>query len=210
MTTKEKIADEALTLFSINGYNGVTVKEISAAVGIKDSSLYKHYTSKKEIFETIIGLMEARLDEMHSLLNVPDARTMNVSEHFSNITDTTLTDMVERMFLFYLKDHIVGRIRRLFTVEQYRNSEIAQRYGSMFIDSALDYHEEVFRQMIASGSFIEGDLKQMALEFYSPIFLLLCKVDNKPETEQTAIEMLKKHVLEFGARYSTRKENEVI
>lgn len=49
MTTKERVADEALTLFSTKGYKGTSVKSIADAVGIKDSSLYKHFKSKAEL-----------------------------------------------------------------------------------------------------------------------------------------------------------------
>lgn len=43
MTTKERILDEALTLFSQNGYDGTSVDHIAERVGIKAPSLYKHY-----------------------------------------------------------------------------------------------------------------------------------------------------------------------
>lgn len=201
MTTRERIADEALTLFAQRGFDGVTVKDIAAAVGIKDSSLYKHYASKQDIFETIIGQMEARLDEMHGQLRVPDARSENVSPFYAGLSPEGMMHIVERMFLFYLKDPVVGRLRRLFTIEQYGNSAIAQRFGDLFMDSALDYHAEAFRQMITAGAFIDADPKLMALQFYSPIFLLLCRTDVKPETEAEAIDLLKRHVLAFGALY---------
>ena len=54
MTTKQKILNEALTLFSEKGYNAVYVGDIAAAVGIKAPSLYKHYKSKKDIFFRIM------------------------------------------------------------------------------------------------------------------------------------------------------------
>ena len=41
--TRDKILNAALDLFSTGGYEGVSVKQIAAAVGIKDSSLYKHF-----------------------------------------------------------------------------------------------------------------------------------------------------------------------
>ena len=40
MTTKERIVQEALNLFSIKGFKGTSVKNIADEVGIKDSSLY--------------------------------------------------------------------------------------------------------------------------------------------------------------------------
>ena len=52
MTTKQKILNEALTLFSEKGYSAVYVSDIADAVGIKAPSLYKHYKSKQEIFDS--------------------------------------------------------------------------------------------------------------------------------------------------------------
>ena len=52
--TREIILEEALNLFSVKGYQSVTVKEIAQAVGIKDSSLYKHFDSKQAIYDTLL------------------------------------------------------------------------------------------------------------------------------------------------------------
>ncbi|HAS56392.1 MAG TPA: TetR/AcrR family transcriptional regulator, partial [Firmicutes bacterium] len=52
--TKEKIVDKALELFSIKGYEAVSVNEIAKAVGIRASSLYNHYPSKQAIFDAIV------------------------------------------------------------------------------------------------------------------------------------------------------------
>ena len=54
MTTKERIIDQALDLFSRKGYDGVSVRDISGAVGIKESSLYNHFKNKQDIFDTIV------------------------------------------------------------------------------------------------------------------------------------------------------------
>ena len=35
LTTKEKILEEALTLFAQNGYNGTSVEQIAEQIGIK-------------------------------------------------------------------------------------------------------------------------------------------------------------------------------
>ena len=43
MSTKERILNEALRLFSEKGYSDVYVSDIAEAVGIKAPSLYKHY-----------------------------------------------------------------------------------------------------------------------------------------------------------------------
>ena len=42
-TTKERIIYESLRLFSEKGYDGVSMREIAAAVEIKAASLYAHF-----------------------------------------------------------------------------------------------------------------------------------------------------------------------
>ena len=56
--TKERIQSEALRLFAENGYHAVTVEQIAAAVGIKAPSLYKHYSGKRAILDSILRRME--------------------------------------------------------------------------------------------------------------------------------------------------------
>ena len=47
MDTKQRILDEALTLFSEKGYANVFVNDIAEKVGIKAPSLYKHYKTSR-------------------------------------------------------------------------------------------------------------------------------------------------------------------
>ena len=54
LTTKDKIIDEALKMFSYRGYDSVSIREIARAVGIKESSIYNHFKSKEEILTTIV------------------------------------------------------------------------------------------------------------------------------------------------------------
>ena len=60
-STREKILDAAIDLFSQRGFNGVSVREITGKVGIKESSLYNHFKSKDEILDTILGLFKSEL-----------------------------------------------------------------------------------------------------------------------------------------------------
>ena len=72
MTTKERIVQEALNLFSIKGFKGTSVKNIADEVGIKDSSLYKHFGSKQEIFDTIVLEMKQRMSRLAERMKLPE------------------------------------------------------------------------------------------------------------------------------------------
>ena len=54
MSTRDKILEEALTLFSENGYDGTGVEQIAERVGIKAPSLYKHFKGKEDILNALI------------------------------------------------------------------------------------------------------------------------------------------------------------
>ena len=49
MNNKEKIFEKSIALFSEYGYDGVSIRKIASAVGIKESSIYNHYKSKESI-----------------------------------------------------------------------------------------------------------------------------------------------------------------
>ena len=63
MTTRDKILNETLTLFSENGFNGTSVEQIAEKVGIKAPSLYNHFKGKEDILNALIDTAEARYEE---------------------------------------------------------------------------------------------------------------------------------------------------
>lgn len=71
MNTKQKILNEALTLFSEKGYSSVYVGDIADAVGIKASSLYKHYKSKQEIFDSCIKVFPKEWKTLGTVCDCP-------------------------------------------------------------------------------------------------------------------------------------------
>ena len=201
MTTREKIIYEALSLFSINGYGAVTIREIASAVGIKESSIYNHFENKQDILNKIIDETLKRYYYTLESVQVPQSEDDNVSELYNNITDEEFLDICVRIFLFYLRDDYISKLRRLLTIEQYGNEEIGELFRKVFIDRILETQRRVLQKFIDSGRFIQGDAYTMALHFYSPIFLLLYKYDNCSESEEQAISALKKHVNQYNSIY---------
>ena len=63
MSTRDRILDEALTLFAENGYDGTGVEQIAGKVGIKAPSLYNHFKGKEDILNVLIDMAEARYEE---------------------------------------------------------------------------------------------------------------------------------------------------
>lgn len=208
MTTKERIIEEALTLFAEKGYQGTSVKNIADAVGIKDSSLYKHFKSKKAIFDTIVQEMSVRMERMSRENGLPNENDMNeAAELYGSISENGLLMLSERIFLFYLRDEFAARFRRMLVIEQYRDKEVYEVYRGLFMDAAISYQTELFAEMIKRGVFEGKDPEAMAVNFYAPIFFFLNKYDQEPSREKEALRALRKQVLEFSRLYKKRVED---
>jgi AcrR family transcriptional regulator len=54
-STKNKILETALKLFSKKGYLGATTKEIAKDAGIAEVTLFRHFPSKEKLFEDVIN-----------------------------------------------------------------------------------------------------------------------------------------------------------
>jgi AcrR family transcriptional regulator len=53
-STREKILDAALRLFSQKGYLGATTKEIAAESGVAEVTLFRHFSSKEALLEDVL------------------------------------------------------------------------------------------------------------------------------------------------------------
>ena len=197
MNTKERIVDEALTLFSLQGYKGTTVKNIADAVGIKDSSIYKHFKSKQEILDAIVDQMKGRMEELSGTLGIPqDIDEDSVMTAYKDLSLQELQEISRKAFLFYLKDEFMSRFCRLSQMEQYQNREIYNIYRSIFFEQSIKYQTELFAEMIRQGAFREADPEVVAVNFYAPIYFLLSKYQEESDVEE-ALRMLDKQIEEF-------------
>ena len=205
MTTKERIVEEALTLFSTKGFKGTSVKNIADAVGIKDASLYKHYKSKQEILDTIVETMGKHIEGMSEQFGLPtDTDLASAAAVYAKFDENMLVEFSNQIFLFYLKDSFISRFWRMGNIEQYQNSEVYEMFKKLFLDDSISYQTALFAEMSKEGIFIEADPQVMAMYFYSPIFFLLSKYANDTEHEKEALEQLDKQVKEFYRIYKKK------
>lgn len=202
--TKQVILDEALHLFSVNGFDGVTVKDIAGAVGIKDSSLYKHFKSKQEIYDSLLHEMNTRFDETVYMYRLPQGEIKKIAAEYGRNDLIWLKEACKAVFLFFLKDPKASRFRKMLMIEQYKNRDAAKTFRNWFTDSAIRFQTALFTEMIAQGYFRAGPPDIIALHFYAPFYLLLCQYDSTPEKEAEAIELLMRHIEQFAAIYQIK------
>ncbi|MCG8571995.1 MAG: TetR/AcrR family transcriptional regulator, partial [Spirochaetes bacterium] len=61
--TKERIFEIAVELFSQKGFHGTSIRDIAKQVGIKESSLYNHFSSKSAILDSILQYHQKSFEE---------------------------------------------------------------------------------------------------------------------------------------------------
>lgn len=53
-----EIVDAALALTASGGISGLTMKKLSAAIGVTEAAIYRHFRSKSEIIKAMIGIFD--------------------------------------------------------------------------------------------------------------------------------------------------------
>jgi AcrR family transcriptional regulator len=71
-TTRERIVDEAMHLFSQHGYNGTSIAKIEAASGLTPGAggIYHHFASKEAVLAAGIERQLSRLGALREIRNV--------------------------------------------------------------------------------------------------------------------------------------------
>lgn len=185
--TKQRILSESLRLFSENGYDAVSVAEIASAVGIKAPSLYKHYKSKRDIFNSILKKMN-EADGFYA-----DENDMpNVDDDYNNVSLESIKTFSVSMFKHWTEDEFAARFRRMLSLERFKISEMAELYKSYISSGPLDYMKEVFAGM----NYSESDAEQLALSFYGPMFMLYTVYDES-ENKKEIVSQAEMHINKF-------------
>lgn len=206
MNTKKRILNEALTLFSEKGYGNVYVAQIAEAVGIKAPSLYKHYKSKQDIFNAILDEMKSSYDRQAASLNLNGNNAEVDAGIFSAVSEDELVKMGMGLFMYFLHDEYAQKFRKMLTIEQFRDFELAQLFTKHYADDPLSYQGAMFAMLCMNGILKEQNPNVMALQFYSPIYMLLTMCDRQPEREEELTLLLEQHIRQFSRIYSKEED----
>ena len=199
--TKERILDEALKLFAQSGYMGTSMNDIAASLGVTKAALYKHYTSKQEILDSIVEKMNQMDMERVKEYEMPEGNMEEVRKGYQAAALDKIKEFTKVQFLHWTQEEFPCCFRKMLTLEQYRDPEMAKLYQNYLSGGPLAYIENVFQGMTEN----EEKAEQIALEFYGPIFLLYSIYDGAEDKERI-IELVEKHVERFSEQFMDKKE----
>lgn len=193
--TKERIIDVALELFAQSGYLGTSMSDIAKQLGITKGSLYKHYTGKQEILDSIVERMNKMDYERAEEYEMPETEPDGFAETYMSTPIQNIRAYAVAQFDHWTKEHFSSNFRKMLTLEQYRDPKLAQLYHDYLATGPTEYMAAIFRKLTDS----DDAAMQLALEFYGPMFLLYSVYDGASDKDSIA-PMLSAHIDRFIAK----------
>ena len=190
--TKERIMETALELFAEKGYLGTSMNDIAKQLGFTKAALYKHYTSKQEILNRIVERMNEMDYERAKQFEMPEGNLTEIVAAYQQTPIEKVRAYSKAQFLHWTEEEFSSRFRKMLTLEQYRDPEMAQLYQKYLATGPVDYMAAIFRGLTDS----EEAAQHLALEFYGPMFLLYSVSDSGAEQEQV-LSLLDAHIDRF-------------
>lgn len=192
MTTKEKILDAALTLFSEKGYDATGVDELAELAGVKGPALYYHFKGKDAILNGIVSMLENYYET-----NFGSAQ--NITKYPSSLQE--LIDMTISKINFTVHDPQIKKVRRLIVTEQFRNRTNAKARHKAFYDEHRKSLHCCFCKNDGRRSDPKGQSRILAAEFTAPITEMVHLIDREPDKEKAAMEKIQMYIEHFISTY---------
>lgn len=135
--TKELLLQAALGLFADKGYEGTSVRDIARSVGLSESVLYAHFSSKRAIFDAVF----ARLGPLSAAATLTDLLAGADAD-----PPAVLRSLIERL----MTEWSSPAARRLISLMSHDNMLHSPELRQA-ITSALGSLAELFARWMADG-----------------------------------------------------------
>jgi len=161
--TKERIFDAAIDLFAERGYDRVSIRDIAAAVGIKESSIYKHYSGKDEILEKIFDYVL----EMWRHVQVGKwSEDLEAEEQIVAMGLDGFMAMASGVFTSWIDDPRMEKIMRIVFIELYHNEQL-KNFQLSFMGAGGIFFESSFAILLKHKLIRPADPKVLTMEYLS-------------------------------------------
>ena len=198
--TKEKILITALQLFARDGYEAVSVRTIAEELNITKGALYRHYKNNRAIFDSIVERM-IQIDAKRARdYRVPAEQYETMPDSYEHTSVKDIQKYTIEQLKFWTEDDFASPFRKMLTLEQYRNEEMAELYSQCLIAGPVAYMEDLFRELIKKGVLKKENPRQLAVEYYAPLFLLISMSDKTGNNEEY-IDIISNHTEHFMQSY---------
>lgn len=156
-STRDRILDIALELFTEQGYDGTSLRDIAERLGTTKAALYYHFERKQDIFlELHLRLHALGREALEQLDDLEDGQAR--VEAWPGIIDRFIDQVIENRELVLLHQRNHRALEELTNNERHRadNDDIEQQFRRILASPAIPLDQRV--RMACSISAIIGTL----------------------------------------------------
>ena len=199
-STKQKILEAALELFSVQGYEATSISQLAKAVGIRKASLYSHFENKQAILDALI---QTTLEQyaQHSIFTKADWDDPDFTRDKENLTPEAAAQMFMGQIRYILHDPQISRARKMLTIEQFQNPQMAQLQTRQNYTDVMQYFTGLVRFLIRQGRLTDSDPDITAAQLCLPISVWINLCDREPEREDEIMQLIQRHIRQFFEVY---------
>lgn len=208
MNTKQKILDTSLEMFSKRGFSSVSVREISNAIGVRESALYKHFKNKQSVFNTLVENYIEKSNKFMKKIGVTYTNDLKDLENkaldYAKMEDKEFLKISISVFKEFLLKPKVIQFWRMVSIEQYNNKKMADLFNKLLFKEPIEFQESFFRILISKGFLKNIDPSILALEFYTPALMFYLRIlpfEKDSDTVAKNMVLFENHINHFRETY---------
>ena len=181
---KEEILIVALHLFARDGYEAVSVSQIAGELDMTKGALYRHYKSKRDIFDCIVQRMEQQDSEQARQNEVPEESIEKVPEEYQNVSVEDFVGYSKSMFEYWTEDDFASSFRKMLTIEQFRSEEMQNLCQQYLVSGPTEYVKDLFKNMKIKNP------EENAVKFYANMFFYYSMYDGAADKAKSQFEQM--------------------
>ena len=181
---KEEILIVALHLFARDGYEAVSVSQIAGELDMTKGALYRHYKSKRDIFDCIVQRMEQQDGEQATEYDMPQEDKEKMPEKYETVSFDDFVEYSKSMFEYWTEDDFASSFRKMLTIEQFRSEEMQNLYQQYLVAGPASYVKDLFESVGIVNA------KDKAARFYAAMYFYYSIYDGAADKERVKEEFV--------------------
>ncbi len=200
-STRTQYLIAALRLFAEKGYDAVSVAQIAEAVGLTPPALYRHFSGKQALFDAIVEMSHRGFSSRMGRFGVSFTEDPAERAAFFKMSEDEQVRLIQQLFLHTLEDEYPALFRKLMSVEQFRRPELVELYNRHYVGAQYDAFTALMQEGVERGFYPAGNARAMAIQYISPVIVLVGLCDRTPARKEEALAMIADHVRQFDRIY---------
>ena len=181
---KDEILIVALHLFARDGYEAVSVSQIAGELDMTKGALYRHYKSKRDIFDCIVKRMEQQDGEQAAEYDMPEEDKEKMPEKYETVSLDDFVEYSKSMFEYWTEDDFASSFRKMLTIEQFRSEEMQNLYQQYLVAGPASYVKDLFESIGIINA------KDKAARFYAAMYFYYSIYDGASDKEKVKVEFV--------------------